>query len=223
MQLTSRCRVGSASLRSTRPSRSAPLRRPPSALFGGLFGGRRQEDDDAGEEGGGRGGKSDRQLAKEDQWRVQQELLQARRTGSFIRDASDRRRKVAETLAERKNARAAEKAALARGEIPESLSSWKNYKRKEDAAADGRSGFGGIVLPLNPLGNREYDEGERFDLRSPYADGAYVDDDEETAWDSLRNAGRKLLNFKGRAGAEEINAKYGKPIKWVDRNVPKQK
>jgi len=65
-------------------------------------------------------------------------------------------------------------------------------------------------------------KGERFDLRSPYADGAYVDDDEETAWDSIRNFGKKALNFRGRAGAEEINSKYGKPIKWVNRTPPKQ-
>ena len=71
------------------------------------------------------------------------------------------------------------------------------------------------MLPLNPLGMREYDEGERFDLRSPYADGAYVDDDEVSVWDSLRNFGKKALNFRGREGAEEINSKYGKPIKWV--------
>jgi hypothetical protein len=193
-----------------RPSRSAPLRRPPSALFGGLFGGNANNK------------KSQAQLDKEEQYRVQQELLEARRSGSFIREAGERRRKVAETLADRKNARAAEKAALARGEIPESLGKWKNYKKKEDESADGRSA-GGIVLPLNPLGMREYDEGERFDLRSPYADGAYVDDNEETVWDSFRNFGKKVLNFRGREGAEEINSKYGKPIKWVDPKVERRK
>lgn len=187
--------------------------RPPSALFGGLFGGNSDKNE----------GKSQAQLDKEEQWRVQQELLEARRSGSFIREAGERRKKVAETLAGRKNARAEEKAALARGEMPESLGKWRNYKKKEDETADGRSGVGGIVLPLNPLGMREYDEGERFDLRSPYADGAYVDDGEETAWDSLRNFGKKVLNFRGREGAEEINSKYGKPIKWVNPKVERRK
>jgi hypothetical protein len=40
------------------------------------------------------------------------------------------------------------------------------YKKKEDA-----DGTGGIIVPLNPLGMRMYDEGERFDLRSPYSGG----------------------------------------------------
>lgn len=208
MMLSAPATAGKAQIaaagRPSRPSR-ALLARPPSALFGGLFGGG----------GGGKREKSQAELDKEEQYRVQMELLEARRSGSAIRQASERRQKVAETLAERKNARAAEKAALARGEIPESLGTWRNYKNKGDETADGRSGRGGIVLPLNPLGMREYDEGERFDLRSPYADGAYVDDDEETAWDSIRNFAKKTLNFRGREGAEEINSKYGKPIKWV--------
>jgi hypothetical protein len=190
--------------RPTRPSRL--LRRPPSALFGGLFGGKKD-----GESGGG---KSQRDLDKEEQYRVQMELLEARRSGSFIKQASERRQKVAETLADRKNKRAEEKEALGRGEIPKSLLDWRNYKNEEDARADGKSS-GGIVLPLNPLGMREFDEGERFDLKSPYSDGAYVDDDEVTAWDSIKNFGKKALNFRGREGAEEINSKYGKPIKWV--------
>jgi hypothetical protein len=36
----------------------------------------------------------------------------------------------------------------------------QNYKKQEDA-----DGTGGIVVPLNPLGMRMFDEGERFDLR----------------------------------------------------------
>ena len=56
------------------------------------------------------------------------------------------------------------------GIIPESLKDWKNYKKKEDA-----KGFTeGIVVPLLPFGLKEFDEGERFDLRSPYADMGWV-------------------------------------------------
>jgi hypothetical protein len=141
--------VAAAPARPARPARaSRSPARPPSALFGGLFGGGKPRE------------KSQRELDKEDQMRVQMEIIEARRSGSSIRQASERRQKVAETLAERKNARALEKQALARGEMPESLGKWRNYKNKEDADADGRSGRGGIVLPLNPLGMREYDEGE---------------------------------------------------------------
>ena len=62
---------------------------------------------------------------KEEQYRMQQELLEARRTGSAIRDASKRRQKVSETLAERKAVRRNEREALGRGEMPDTLKSWK--------------------------------------------------------------------------------------------------
>ena len=59
---------------------------------------------------------------------------------------------------------------LTQGIIPDSLKDWKNYKKKEDA-----QGFTeGIVVPLLPFGLKEFDEGERFDLRSPYADMGWV-------------------------------------------------
>ncbi len=46
-------------------------------------------------------------------------------------------------------------------------------QKKEDAEASS-----GIVVPLLPFGIRQYDEGERFDLRSPYADDGWVDPEE---------------------------------------------
>jgi hypothetical protein len=36
-----------------------------------------------------------------------------------------------------------------------------------------------IPLPVNPIGMPEYDNGERFDLRLPYVDNGWVDEDEE--------------------------------------------
>jgi hypothetical protein len=62
---------------------------------------------------------------RDEQYRLQQELLEKRRTGSMIREAGERRRKVSQTLAERKAARQEEKEALGRGEMPESLLNWK--------------------------------------------------------------------------------------------------
>lgn len=68
----------------------------------------------------------------------------------------------------------------------------QNYKTKVDSEA--RSG---IVVPLLPFGRREYDEGERFDLRSPYADDGWVDPEEVDAWAGFKKIGEKLLNFGG--------------------------
>lgn len=174
-----------------RPSRASSLR--VQALFG--FGGKSGE-------------KSEKELDKEEQFRIQQELLEKRRTGSMIRDANERRRKVSETLASRKAERTAEREALGRGEMPESLAKWKPYKKKEDAEGYG----GGIIVPLNPLGMRMYDEGERFDLRSPYSDDGWVDPEETDAFASIKNIGKKLLNFSGRKEEEPR-----KPIIWASQ------
>ncbi len=49
----------------------------------------------------------------------------------------------------------------------------QNYDKKEDESA-----LSGIVVPLLPFGMPRYDAGERFDLRSPYADDGWVDPEE---------------------------------------------
>jgi len=144
---------------------------------------------------------------KDEQFRMQQELLEMRRTGGAIKEANARRQKVAEVVAERKAARKSERDALARGEMPESLGKWKNYANKDDA-----EGTSGIVVPLLPFGMRKYDEGERFDLRSPYADDGWVDPEETDAWAGFKKIGEKLLNFSGKSKQEER-----KPIIWASQ------
>ncbi|KAI8474211.1 MAG: hypothetical protein J3K34DRAFT_408472 [Monoraphidium minutum] len=176
---------------SGRPAAAAAGRRP--ARVQALF-------------GFGKGEKSEKDLEKEEQYRIQQELLDKRRSGSMIKAADERRRKVSETLRDKKQARADERAALARGEMPESLAKWMPYKKEDE------SGLGGIVVPLNPLGMRMYDEGERFDLRSPYSDDGWVDPDETDAFAGIKNIGKKLLNFRGPQKQEER-----KPIIWASQ------
>lgn len=39
-----------------------------------------------------------------------------------------------------------------------------------------------IVIPLNPIGMPKYDAGERFDLRLPYAERGYEDEDADIMW-----------------------------------------
>eukprot|EP00198_Chlamydomonas_reinhardtii_P006669 XP_001696005.1 predicted protein [Chlamydomonas reinhardtii] len=134
------------------------------------------------------------------------ELIQKRKSGVLIKEANDRRRKVAETLQERKNLRAAEKEALARGEMPETLQGWKPYEKEIDQ----KGISGGIVVPLLPFGIKKYDEGERFDLRSPYSDAGWVDPEEQDAWSGLKKIGTKILNFSGKSEPTEL-----KPIMWA--------
>lgn len=151
----------------------------------------------------------EKKAIKEEQFRIQQDLLEARRTGSAIKDASIRRQKVQSTLADRKAARQEEKDSLAKGIIPDSLKNWKNYKKKEDQGA----GLGGIIVPLLPFGLKEFDEGERFDLRSPYADDGWVDPEETDMWAGLKKIKTKILNFSG--NNDVFDAEYSKPILWA--------
>lgn len=154
-------------------------------------------------------GKKDnsKDVEKEEMYRQQQELLEARRSGRTLQDANQRRAKVAETLAERKAARKAERDALARGEMPETLKNWRNYANKEDETATS-----GLVVPLLPFGMPKYDAGERFDLRSPYSDDGWVDPDETDAWAGFKKIGEKLLNFGGQTKKQEQ-----KPIIWASQ------
>lgn len=50
-----------------------------------------------------------------------------------------------------------------------------------------------IPLPVNPIGIARYDEGERFDLRLPYAERGYEDPDA----DVLANLGKSFRNLFG--------------------------
>ncbi|EFJ47564.1 hypothetical protein VOLCADRAFT_120951 [Volvox carteri f. nagariensis] len=149
--------------------------------------------------------KNDVDSEKEEQWRLQQELIQKRKTGQLIKEANERRKKVAEELASRKELRRREKDALARGEMPDTLKSWKPYDKEIDEKANS-----GIVVPLLPFGIKKYDEGERFDLRSPYSDAGWVDPEEQDAWAGLKKIGTKILNFSGKSEPTEL-----KPIMWA--------
>eukprot|EP00882_Tetradesmus_deserticola_P012371 GHRQ01013111.1.p1 GENE.GHRQ01013111.1~~GHRQ01013111.1.p1 ORF type:complete len:109 (+),score=18.15 GHRQ01013111.1:79-405(+) len=62
---------------------------------------------------------------KEEMFRAQQEMLEARRSGKALEGANMRRKQVAETVASRKAARRAEREALGRGEMPDSLKEWR--------------------------------------------------------------------------------------------------
>eukprot|EP00955_Chlamydomonas_euryale_P082719 363760-Chlamydomonas_euryale.AAC.3 len=80
------------------------------------------------------------------------------------------------------------------GIIPDTLKDWNNYKTKED-----EKGTEGLVIPLLPFGKKEYDEGERFDLRSPYADMGWVDPEETDMWSGLKKIGTKVWAGYGRS------------------------
>ncbi len=49
----------------------------------------------------------------------------------------------------------------------------------------------GIIIPIIPVGIPEYDGGERFDLRLPYVDSGWVDEDDDY------DIGQKFLRVLG--------------------------
>ncbi|KAF5837860.1 hypothetical protein DUNSADRAFT_3753 [Dunaliella salina] len=142
------------------------------------------------------------------QMRVQRERLEQRKTGVKLREADKRREQVKRSLSAKKQERQQERDLLAQGIMPDSLKDWKNYKTKRDERANS-----GVVVPLLPFGNQEYDEGERFDLRSPYADDGWVDPEEVDAFAGIKNFGKKFLNF----GMRREEPGEQKPIIWASK------
>lgn len=125
----------------------------------------------------------------DDEWEKQQEILAGRRAPKSERDAYfkkiDKRREAA--TKERDDKWGWQTKNYAKGEDP--LSEWK--KRRDDGTIsdlDNQYGdakkIGGIPLPMASFGvggefgvGGKYDNGGRFDLRLPYADQGYVDED----------------------------------------------
>ena len=70
--------------------------------------------------------------------------------------------------------------------------------KAEKAAAEAERGPARFIIPfpVNPIGMPEYDNGERFDLRLPYVDNGWVDEDA----DVMGKLGRWLT---GKGGKEE--------------------
>jgi len=63
----------------------------------------------------------------------------------------------------------------------------------EAAPPKSESLFGNLVIPVNPIGIERFDEGERFDLRLPYAETGYEDPDA----DVLGKLGKGISNLFG--------------------------
>lgn len=82
----------------------------------------------------------------------------------------------------------------------------QNYSNKEDENITS-----GVVVPLLPFGMPKYDAGERFDLRSPYADDGWVDPEETDAWAGFKKIGEKLLNFTGKT-QKQVSTGVKQPV-----------
>lgn len=127
----------------------------------------------------------------DDQWEAQQEILRNRRKPQAERDAyfKDVEKRREEATVKQNNMWAWQTKTYKKGEDP--IDEWK--KRRADGSIsdlDNQYGdpkkIGGIPLPSASFGvggefgvGGKYDNGGRFDLRLPYADQGYVDEDSD--------------------------------------------
>lgn len=133
------------------------------------------------------GGKPDskREQEKEEQFRIQQEILARRKRPQskedLIKKVDARREKVAATVKKTVYSNLKDNV--------DPLEKWKEAKKggfvkdlgykavpKEERGVTSVFGVN-IPIPLSPIDRPEMDNGERFDLRLPYAERGYVDED----------------------------------------------
>lgn len=107
--------------------------------------------------------KTERELAKEEQIRIQQEVLARRKNNSWQKDVKERRAKASRYLND--------------PEFKKICDAENRAKFKAAREAEGPEPKFGIIIPIIPVGLPEYDGGERFDLRLPYVDNGWVDED----------------------------------------------
>ena len=104
---------------------------------------------------------------RDETWEKQQEILRKRRSGANLEsEVSKRRAKVSGFM----------KGTLSKEETAAIKA--KNKQAADDLAREAFKGQKGwISLPGISLGLPELDGGERFDLRAPYADEGWVDEE----------------------------------------------
>jgi len=130
---------------------------------------------------------------KDEQWRVQQEILARRRN-------KDKQRAYFESIDKKRSDLKknfdAKRIKYRKGEDP--LGQWKEInkgKTYKDEYSD-EPGYS-LPIPIASFGLPKFDNGERFDLRLPYVDQGYVAEDSDDAW------GRFLGIFGGKKDGEK--------------------
>lgn len=145
-----------------------------NALFG--FGGKDKRE------------KSERDLEREEQWQAQQEILARRKNNSWQKGVSERRAKV--------------KKYMNDPEFKKKCDEENRQKFLAKKAEEGPEPKFGIIIPIIPVGIPEYDGGERFDLRLPYVDNGWVDEEADI--------GRQFRRFLGLEKKKKNDDKDGK-------------
>lgn len=141
---------------------------------------------------------------REEQMRLQQEILSRRKNRSkmqeYFRGVDQKREDTSKKMSQNVWAKTKDDV--------DPLEGWKMAKDKGDVKKIGyeapppsRLGFS-IPIPVNPIGIERYDEGERFDLRLPYAERGYEDPEA----DVMGKIGRAFGGLFGRSKKEDPKA-----------------
>ena len=115
---------------------------------------------------------------KDEQFRIQQEMLAKRKNKTkmteYFEKVEAKRMEVSKAMKETSYTGISDK------EDP--IAAWK--KRKENGLLpplgyEADKEKGSFIFPASPIDIPKYDNGQRFDLRLPYAERGYIDEEEE--------------------------------------------
>lgn len=142
----------------------------------------------------------EKERQKEEMFQEQQRILEMRKNKNsreqYFKDVEDRRNQATA------KAKAKMSPSTTKGNV-DPMKAWLKIKEKGLVAPptryDDEPDDLSIPIPLNPIGMSEYDEGARFDLRLPYVDKGYVDEDA-----TISGAFRKLFGGGKTTKKEEI-------------------
>lgn len=160
------------------------------------------------------GASDDEQQKKDEQWKIQQDILARRRNKSNMKKYFD------QVTENRKELSSKAKGTLwARtNDSVDPIDNWKGAKAQgmikpigyeaEPSRNESKLGFN-VIIPINPMGIPKYDNGERFDLRLPYAERGYEDE-------SADFMGNLMKGFRGLFGGKP-SADGGKVGKLKDK------
>eukprot|EP01023_Acetabularia_acetabulum_P032949 TRINITY_DN307_c0_g1_i4.p3 TRINITY_DN307_c0_g1~~TRINITY_DN307_c0_g1_i4.p3 ORF type:complete len:194 (+),score=48.85 TRINITY_DN307_c0_g1_i4:158-739(+) len=117
------------------------------------------------------GGDRDWKAERDEMFEQQQEILRARRSKdpANMAEVNERRRRLSIEARKKEEDKKARRDLLEQGIRPERTEEYKPYDLEAEK--------GSIIIPLAPFGIPKFDNGERFDLKSPYTDEGWVDPD----------------------------------------------
>ncbi|KAK9847253.1 hypothetical protein WJX84_009566 [Apatococcus fuscideae] len=120
---------------------------------------------------------------KDEAYRIQQEVLKRRRNNSWEASVQARRADVRKYNTDK--------------EYREKVNADKRARAQKEKDARAEATKGGIPFPMASFGIPEYDLGERFDLKGPYVDSGWVDEDADFFKQIGKLFGRKSKKPEG--------------------------